>query len=100
VLRVLDAITEHDKLEVKRIKNRLMLEYNAQLNGGYRDLLINVAIRETGHIFEIQVTLESLMEIKTDGGHALYGDHVLLICLFATFVQGLLFGFAPICCWV
>jgi hypothetical protein len=72
VLRVFDAIAAHPALAVKRVKNRLMLEYDAVETGGYRDLLINVSINDTGHIFEIQVTLEGLMAIKTGGGHLLY----------------------------
>ena len=72
VLQVVNSIAADPRIEIKRIKNRLMLEYRPDSNGGYRDLLINVALVDTGHIVEIQVTLESLLTLRTGGGHALY----------------------------
>lgn len=48
ILRVLAAVFNDPALEVVRIKNRLMLEFDALVTGGYRDLLINVRVKETG----------------------------------------------------
>ena len=72
VRRVLKEVLSDVELEVVRIKNRLMLEFDALVTGGYRDLLINVRVKETGHICEIQITLEAMLQIKVSSGHRLY----------------------------
>ena len=58
------------------IKNRLMLEFDASASGGYRDMLLNVYCEATGHIVEVQITLDPLIAVKmggVGGGHANYG---------------------------
>ena len=62
----------HAGFEVLLIKNRLMLAFDASVSGGYRDLLLNLRCRATGHIVELQITLKGLIDVKAGGGHANY----------------------------
>ena len=55
-----------------QIKNRLMLEFDASATGGYRDMLLNLLCKATGHIVEVQITLSKLIAVKASGGHASY----------------------------
>ena len=49
-----------------------MHAFDAGETGGYRDLLLNLRCKETGHIVEVQVSLASLLLVKAAGGHASY----------------------------
>jgi len=71
---VLDALAGSQVMDVLLIKNRLMLAYDASPSGGYRDLLINVRLKDPNlpHIAEIQITLTPLLQLKTGGGHTAY----------------------------
>ena len=69
---VLEAMASDSAIQIMLIKNRLMLEYDASDTGGYRDMLINVRCLATGHIFEVQITLEAFYKIKSSGGHVSY----------------------------
>lgn len=69
---VLEELSHSAKFTLKLVKNRLMLEHNADQAGGYRDMLCNLECRETGHICEVQITLKPLLQIKTSGGHVAY----------------------------
>ena len=53
VLLVLTALGGDSGFEVLFIKNRLMLEFDADAAGGYRDMLINLQCRESGHMVEV-----------------------------------------------
>jgi len=72
VRQVLSALLTHSKFQVLHIKNRLALAYNASESGGYRDLLLNLLSLETGHIVEVQISLDSMMKVKLSGGHSAY----------------------------
>jgi len=41
-----------------------MREFDPQQTGGYRDMLVNLRCKVTGHIVEMQLTLEKLLAIK------------------------------------
>lgn len=70
---VIETIASHPDVDVTRVKNRLMEEFDASEIGGYRDVLVNVRFKSMKyHIIEIQVSLETFMSIKTQGGHAAY----------------------------
>jgi hypothetical protein len=69
VLRLLQA---HEEWDIVRVKNRLMLAYDASPTGGDRDMLLNAVHKKTGHIVEMQITLSALLKIKTGGGYAVY----------------------------
>ena len=71
VLAVLKMLGSHAGFKVLLIKNRLMLAFDASVSGGYRDLLINLRCLATGHIFELQITLKALIDVKA-GGYASY----------------------------
>ena len=71
-LGVLRHLGAHKKWTIARVKDRLMLAYDASPTGGYRDMLLNAVHVDTGHIVEVQITLRPLLEIKTSGGHAVY----------------------------
>ena len=49
-----------------------MLAFDASATGGYRDMLLNLRCEATGHIVEVQITLDPLLAIKAGGGHANY----------------------------
>ena len=70
--RTLKAVHADREIEVVLCKDRLRAEFNARETGGYRDALLNARELRTGHIVEVQITLSSLLEIKTRGGHAQY----------------------------
>ena len=53
---------------VIRAKDR----FNRPLDSGYRDMLLNLRCEATGHIVEVQITLDPLIAIKAGGGHANY----------------------------
>ena len=38
----------------------------------YRDMLLNVVSRSTGHICEVQISLQPLLAVKMGGGHVCY----------------------------
>ena len=69
---VLALLLAHDGFELVLIKDRLMLAFDTSATGGYKDMLINLRCCATGHIVEVQITLERLLEIKAGGGHAAY----------------------------
>lgn len=72
LLGVIQAIEQHPGLEILRIKNRLNPAFSADSSAGYRDILLNVRV-STGHICELQVTLEAFLHIKdNEGGHEAY----------------------------
>ena len=50
---VLKMLGSHAGFEVLLIKSRLMLAFDASVSGGYRDLLLNLRCRATGHIAEL-----------------------------------------------
>ena len=58
--------------DVLLLKDRLMLAFDASATGGYRDMLLNLRCEATGHIVEVQITLDPLLAIKAGGGHASY----------------------------
>jgi hypothetical protein len=72
VLLVLQVLATHEGFQMVLIKNRLMLEFDADATAGYRDMLLNVICLATGHVCEIQVTLEPLLAVKMGGGHVAY----------------------------
>lgn len=72
-LQVLRLVQFHQGWEILRIKNRLMPQYDARKNGGYRDMLLNVRDNINGHIAEIQINLNVLLDIKkSSSGHNAY----------------------------
>jgi hypothetical protein len=71
-LSVLRHLEAHKGWTIARVKDRLMLAYDASPTGGYRDMLLNAVHVGTGHIVEVQITLRALLKIKTGGGHAVY----------------------------
>ena len=70
--QVLQLLATTPGWTLSRLKNRLRLEYDAASTGGYRDMLINLTCDETGHIVEVQITLDPLLQIKQKGGHFNY----------------------------
>ena len=70
VLRVLEALSTMKGWSLLSLKNRLMLEFDADETGGYRDMLTNMRCEATGHLCEVQLTLVPLLHIKQSGGHA------------------------------
>ena len=74
-LAVLEALAAAAGWEILLIKNRLNLSFNADDQGGYRDLLLNLRRTEgeqEGHVIEVQISLVRLLQVKTGGGHANY----------------------------
>ena len=71
-LAVLNALAADGAFTLLLLKNRLMLAFDADPTGGYRDLLLNLRCGATGHIAEVQITLRPLLAVKTFGGHAAY----------------------------
>ena len=71
-IKVLTSIHTHPSWTIIRIKNRLLRAHDAASTGGYRDMLMNVRDKTSGHIAEIQITFRSFYAIKSHGGHAVY----------------------------
>lgn len=69
-----------EMLHVGDHKNRLRAEYDAEANGGYRDLQLSLRITGPvaavhgfeGHIVEVQLHLSKIYNLKTGGGHRAY----------------------------
>lgn len=68
----LKMLQDSPEVEIRRIKNRLRLDFDATLTGGYRDCLVNVRDVANGHIAEVQITLRGLLDVKSGSGHAQY----------------------------
>ena len=74
VLKKLLELAKEGKIFIVRIKHRLDAAFEALEFGGYRDILINLAFSEDGHIVELQLNLSEFVRIKTKGGgHLAYG---------------------------
>jgi len=74
------TITNHPDLVVERVKNRLDINYDAELSAGYRDVALNlrvvtprtVAMGVETHICELQLILIEFAMLKHDAGHKRY----------------------------
>ena len=65
---IIDTIArlEAAGIDICRIKNRFDRKYNAtKLSAGYRDLQLNIRIPGTGLIWELQLHLEAVEELKS-----------------------------------
>jgi hypothetical protein len=69
-----ELYNEDSAFAIVLVKNRIMSESDAGEAGGYRDMLLNLRDKMTGHIVELQITLASLLEVKMHGkgGHVAY----------------------------
>lgn len=74
LLAALKELKEDKAFEIVLIKNRMMPAFDADEAGGYRDMLINLRDEVSGHIVELQATLDPLLEVKKNGkgGHVAY----------------------------
>ena len=76
----LSKIAADTDVELLRVKNRLDLDYNATLSGGYRDVNINLRFTTTAaallgvetHVCELQLILRHIAELKKEEGHDRY----------------------------
>ena len=68
----LQALADSPEWDLRPVTNRLMPEYDADVQGGYRDMLLNIVSKATGLVAEVQVTLSSLLDVKASGGHSAY----------------------------
>jgi len=63
---------------VHTIKNRMDVDYDGNETAGYRDLNVQVGFQETdgtvfeGFVFELQIHLRAVIDMKTDFGHKRY----------------------------
>eukprot|EP00929_Paragymnodinium_shiwhaense_P001980 TRINITY_DN10217_c0_g2_i1.p1 TRINITY_DN10217_c0_g2~~TRINITY_DN10217_c0_g2_i1.p1 ORF type:complete len:667 (+),score=76.57 TRINITY_DN10217_c0_g2_i1:157-2157(+) len=75
---LLDRIRDDDTAKILRIKNRFDLAYDSNLSAGFRSLTLNFiiidqrtrSISTDRHICELQLGLETMHDLKTDGGHS------------------------------
>ena len=67
----LQALADSSEWSLRPVSNRLMPQYDADVQGGYRDMLLNI-VSKAGHVAEVQVTLSSLLDVKASGGHSAY----------------------------
>jgi hypothetical protein len=58
-----------DSVDVVSIKDR----FDSPLSSGYRDILLRVRLG-SGYVVELQLHLNSLMEVKNGSGHRLYEE--------------------------
>merc|ERR1711879_952998 len=64
--------------KVLAIKNRYDEAYNGKATGVYRDINLHLCFDELagtpfeGYVFEVQIILNSFLQVKTDEGHARY----------------------------
>ena len=60
------------------IKNRMDIDYNGHETAGYRDVNLQIGFPETdgtvfeGFVFELQIHLKAVIDMKTDFGHKRY----------------------------
>eukprot|EP00293_Proteomonas_sulcata_P003114 CAMPEP_0184326010 /NCGR_PEP_ID=MMETSP1049-20130417/142337_1 /TAXON_ID=77928 /ORGANISM="Proteomonas sulcata, Strain CCMP704" /LENGTH=364 /DNA_ID=CAMNT_0026648179 /DNA_START=53 /DNA_END=1147 /DNA_ORIENTATION=- len=80
---ICDAITmmqDDPEIEIIRVKNRLSDDYNSDSSCGYRDVGLNLRIRNATtlrleidqHVAEIQLLLQDFAQVKSEEGHARY----------------------------
>ena len=63
---------------VLRIKNRFVPVGEAQSSGGWRDVIVNMRLKNgpNAHVMEIQIQLECLLSVRKDlGGHYIYAKY-------------------------
>jgi hypothetical protein len=68
----LQALADSPEWDLRPVTNRLMPEYDADVQGGYRDMLLNIVSKATGLVAEVQLTLSSVLHVKASGGHSAY----------------------------
>jgi hypothetical protein len=74
------AVASHisDNAVVYNVKNRFATKYDGKDTCGYRDLNMSLSFKELEdtafgpHVFELQVHLDQILEIKSDAGHKRY----------------------------
>ena len=73
VRAVVVSVFKQASIEVIRFKDRLSTAFDAaNKSGGYRDILLNVRMKSTGMLTEIQITLNGILDIKDSGAHNAY----------------------------
>ena len=72
VLHCLTILAESEEVEIVRIKNRFDRRYDSTASAGYWDLSMNLKLRDTGFIVELQLHLQCMIAIKSNDGHRRY----------------------------
>lgn len=57
---------------VVAVKNTLDLAIDCTVNGGYRNLMLNLKCPRTGHIVELQFNLTPIEDVKQTRGHSVF----------------------------
>ncbi|EKX32814.1 hypothetical protein GUITHDRAFT_121010 [Guillardia theta CCMP2712] len=78
--RCLHAITEDERVEVMRVKNRFDGSYDPRQSGGYRDVCLNVRVVTertkrlgvAGHVCELVLAMRGIYAIKEEAEHSRY----------------------------
>jgi len=78
----LKTIASDQEVEVVRCKNRMSPHYSGSETAGFRNLMLNVRIRNADtlrlgvelHVSELQLILKDFAEIKSDDGHRRYRE--------------------------
>ena len=92
IASAMDVVCKDARATIIRVKNRLSLTYDDSKSAGYRDVLLNAQLDVTeqantnpaieateeldqaarSHIFELQLHLRAMYNLKTDQGHKNY----------------------------
>ena len=86
LVHILKCIDQDEDVTLLRYKNRLNPEYDSSKSGGYRDLSLNLKFtdhyeanvskndeeRWGGMVFEVQLIIKAMFDVKTAEGHSNY----------------------------
>jgi len=68
----------HSQAKIVRVKNRMSSTFNSEASAGYRDVALNIAVplsdyvEDLHFVCELQLILESMYLLKSEGGHKRY----------------------------
>ena len=89
LLELLRALSVTAGIEILRVKNRFSRDYDATSeSGGYRDLQLNVRVGGTGLIWELQLHLEVIEELKKSTGTSGHARYVIFRAMLERIKQG------------
>ena len=89
LLDLLRALSVTAGIKILRVKNRFARDYDATSeSGGYRDLQLNVRAGRTGLIWELQLHLEAIEELKKSTGTSGHARYVIFRSMLERIKQG------------
>ena len=88
ILEMLKLLSVTEGIDILRVKNRFSRDYSVKESGGYRDLQLNIRAEGTALIWELQIHLEAIEELKTSSGRSGHARYVVFRGMVERIKQG------------